>query len=78
MWNRQKQQASYRISLVQCLVQLNQKQQAFVEMEDQAAAAKVLGHYQTTPCVVRGRNVQMQYSQHERIVIKADSSKVRR
>jgi hypothetical protein len=45
-------------------------------MEDAATAARVLGHYEETPCVVRGKAVHIQYSDHPRLVIKPDSGKV--
>ncbi|XP_067677619.1 polypyrimidine tract-binding protein 1-like isoform X15 [Haliotis asinina] len=53
---------------------LKQKNQAFLEFNDEGSAANMVSYYQTTPSQVRLKPCYVQFSNHKELSIKTDAS----
>jgi len=59
-------------------VVLRAKRQVMIEMEDVRSAASLVNYFATSPCVIRGQRVEVQFSNHselERKEVHSDDSK---
>ena len=61
------QSMASRFGTVSQVLLMIEKRQAFVEMENIAAASAMFGYHETAPALVRGIRIHISYSRHQQI-----------